>query len=470
MDRMTELATNATVRRLVSKLQLPLTLPTAMRRAPQPDVAHPLLGRTVALTVNTKPAPAIARALAELGASLVLIGDAAAVKSVADITRGAGRATETSTDASLGSALRAPVDALIADVAVLGGAKALLSQLQPALAHLRSHCRVVLLNRVPREPSAAQAAAIEGVFGFAKSLARELGKKAITVNVVDAHEGTHEESLGYTLGFLVSDRARYVTSQRFELHPRKGEAATLALAGEHALVTGGARGIGAAIAVTLARQGAKVTIVDLASAREGAAEVCARIVRGGGKAHFVPADITKSDDTAVMLRAAVQAFGLVRILVNNAGITRDKTFAKMSEDNWNQVIAVNYEAAVALSDDVLALGPARVVFLSSVVGLAGNFGQTNYTFSKAAIIGYVRALAAERPELQVTALAPGMIDTALTRDMPFLNREVAKQMIALLQAGEPEDIAEVVAFLGSPAAAALSGSTIRVDGGMFMGR
>lgn len=470
MDRMTELATNSTVRKLVNKLALPLTLPLAVRRTNEKDSARPLLGRTVALTVNTKPAAAIARALADLGASFVLVGDAAAVNSVAEQTRAAGRATETSTDAALGGALHSPVDALIADVAVLGGAKALLTQLQPTLAHLRSHCRIVLLNRIPRTLTPAHAADIEAVFGFAKSLARELGKKAITVNVVDAHEGTNDESLGATLGFLVSDRARYVTSQRFELHARKAPPATLSLAGEHALVTGGARGIGAAIAYTLARQGAKVTIVDLANARDGAAQVCARIVKGGGKAHFIPADITKGEETTAMLRAAVQAFGPVHVLVNNAGITRDKTFAKMTEDQWNQVIAVNYEAAVALSDEILALGPARIVFLSSVVGLAGNFGQTNYTLSKAAIVGYVRALAAQRPELQVTALAPGMIDTALTREMPFLNREVAKQMIALLQAGEPEDIAEVAAFLGSPAAAALSGSTIRVDGGMFVGR
>jgi 3-oxoacyl-[acyl-carrier protein] reductase len=470
MDRMTEFATNATVRKLVSKLQLPLTLPTAVRRGAEQDIARPLLGRTVALTVNTKPAPAIVRALAQLGASFVLVGDAAAVNGAADITRSAGRPTETSTAPLLGSALPKPVDALIADVGVLGGPKTLLAQLQPALAQLRSHCRVVLLNRVPRKTTPAQAADVEAVFGFAKSLARELGKKAITVNVVDAYEGASDDSLAFTLGFLVSDRARYVTSQRFELHERRAAAATLSLSGEHALVTGGARGIGAAIAQTLARQGARVTLVDLANARDGAAEVCARITRDGGKAHFVPADITKRDETEAMLRAATQAFGPVQVLVNNAGITRDKTFAKMSEDKWNQVIAVNYDAAVALSDAVLAGGPARVVFLSSVVGLAGNFGQTNYTLSKAAIVGYVHALAAERPELQVTAVAPGMIDTALTREIPFLNREVAKQMIALLQAGEPEDVAEVAAFLASPGAAGLSGSTVRVDGGMFVGR
>ncbi len=472
MDRMTELAMSPTVRKLVSKMQLPITLPTVVRRTPEQDAQRPLLGRRVLLTVDMPLAAATVRSLSALGASFVFWGGEAATTGAADLARSAGRPTEVAIGGAFAAALsgREKVDAVIADVAALGGMRNLFAQLQPLLSGLTPHCRVTLVNRVSQDPSPAQEAEVEGVFGFAKSLARELGKKAITVNVLDIHAGCEEVSVALTLGFLSSDRARYVTSQRLVLSPRKAPPASLMLTGEHALITGGARGIGASIAKVLAQRGAKITLVDLANARDGASEVCAAITREGGKAHFVPCDVTKADEVAATVAAATHAYGPVQVLINNAGITRDKTFAKMTEAQWSQVLAVNYEAGVRLTEHIMQSHVPRTVFLSSVVGLAGNFGQTNYTLSKAAVAGYVHGLARKNPEMQITAVAPGFIDTALTREIPFLNREVAKQMISLLQAGEPQDIADVVSYLASPAAAAFSGETLRVCGGMFVGR
>src|SRR5690606_1088562 len=150
-----------------------------------------------------------------------------------------------------------------------------------------------------------------------------------------------------------------------------------------------------AISEILARQGARVTLCDLEGAREAAAAVKSRIERRGGIASFVAADVTQDEDVAELMQRAAGA----TVLVNNAGITRDQTFAKMPKDKWEQVIAVNYEAGVRCAEAFLAARdparPASLVFLSSVVGISGNFGQTNYTLSKAAVIGYVRALAAE---------------------------------------------------------------------------
>ncbi len=479
MDKITALQQNPTVRKLVSKLPLPIKLPTLVRRALGDDPLRPLLNRRVLLTVTADSAP-IVRSLSELGAGFVIVGAEAHANGAADISRSAGRPTAVSVGSNsdaLGKALQAsdPVDALIIEVDAFGGPKALFQLLQPNLTKLAKHARVLLISRLSKKPSVQEEANAEGVLGFTKSLARELGPKAITVNAVEIAHGTKPEAIASALSFFASDRARYVTSQRLRLTPNDGDTGGLSLQGEHAVVTGGARGIGASIAAVLARQGAAVTIVDLPGAREAGSEVAAQIVKAGGRAHFVPADVCIEADVKEMLKRAKAELGEVTVLVNNAGITRDKTFAKMDIQKWNQVIEVNYEAAVKTTDAWLAqrggTQPGSVIYLSSVVGIAGNFGQTNYTLSKAAVIGHVRASARELKQkgVRVNAVAPGFIDTVLTREVPILNREMSKQLISLLQAGEPEDIAEIVAFFASKASAGVNGETVRVDGGMFIG-
>ena len=481
MDKMTELQQNPTVRKIVSKLPLPIKLPTLVRRNAETDALRPLLGRRVLLTLAGAESAPIVRSLSDLGAGFILVGPESHVHGAADIARSAGRPTAlaSGTDAAaVTQALQAsdPVDALILEVNAFGGPKQLFQLLQPNLQKLAKHCRVLLVSRLSKKPSVEEEANAEAVIGFVKSFAREVGTRAITANAIEIHHGCKPEAIASALSFFASDRARYVTSQRVKLTATESEVGGLSLQGEHAVVTGGARGIGAAIAQILARQGAAITIVDLPNARDAGSEVAAKIVKGGGKAHFLPADVTNAAEISEMLKHASALLGEATVLVNNAGITRDKTFAKMAVEKWNQVIEVNYEAAVKTTEAFLALRgasqrPASVVYLSSVVGIAGNFGQTNYTLSKAAVIGHVRALARELKNkgVRVNAIAPGFIDTVLTREVPLLNREMGKQLITLLQAGEPEDIAEIVAFFASRAAAAVSGETLRVDGGMFIG-
>lgn len=482
MDHMTQLVTHPMVRQLVKSLSLPVTLPTLIRRKAETEWQRPLLGRRVYMSTFGKDAPHLVRALSALGANLTLAGDSAQLRGALDVAQAAGRhahtidAKEGDVAAVVAGLVAAPEknDAFVFDVARLGGSRQLFALLQPLLASFPSHARLIFVTHLGDKATPREAAEAQGVFGFVKSLARELGRKAITVNVIEARGSVHRDAFAHAVAFFASDRARYVTSQRVVLSSSNRKVApTLALTGEHALVTGGARGIGAAIAQVLARQGAHVTVIDLANARDGAAQTCAEISRAGGRAHFVPCDVTKDDEVNAALAAAKAAFGPITALINNAGITRDKTFAKMKEAQWNQVLDVNFEAAVRLTEKVIdepGSHDRRIVLLSSVAGIAGNFGQTNYSLSKAALIGYARSLSEQRSDVQINVIAPGFIDTVLTREIPLLNREVAKQLISLLQAGEPEDIAEIAAFLSSPAAVGLSGETIRVDGGMFIGQ
>jgi len=434
MDSFTQFTTNPTVQKIARRLSLPLTLPTLVRRHAETDVLRPLLGRKVVIIGSD--AAALIPALKALGAM-------AAVGALA-----------TWDD---------QIDAVVVDVDAIGGPHALFATLQPGVKKLSAHCRVILLTRERSKPTPRDHADVEAVQGFAKSLARELGQRAITVNTLLLEKGAKAEAVANAVSFFATDRPRYVSSQRIVLG-KGGTPGGLSLVGEHAIVTGGARGIGASIARILARQGARVTIADLVSGNASAARLVAEI---GPQAKFVAADVTKAEDVKTLFTEPAT------ILINNAGITRDKTFAKMTQEQWDLVIAVNYEAGVRCTEAFLrtrdTTKPGSVVFLSSVVGISGNFGQTNYTLSKAAVVGYVSALAAELENVRVNAIAPGFIDTALTQEMPLISREASKQMIALLQAGEPEDIGEVAAFLAAPASAAINGQTVRVCGGMFMG-
>lgn len=483
MDKLTEWSTHPAVQALAKKLPLPIKLPTLVRRAAEVDATRPLLGRRVLLTIETAAHAALVRALVAAGADLVLLGPADHVHGAAELARAAGRRAEVlpTAERSISAAEVARaiaegdgIDALLLDVTAIGGPHRLYAALQPSLRKLRPHCRVILMNRVSATPTPAEAAATEGTTGFGKSLARELGGRAITVNMVELSHAVDTAAAAEALAFLATDRARYVTGQRLVLTASAQAAGSTSLAGHHVVVTGAARGIGAAMVTVLARQGAAVSVVDLASAQQAGEAVVSAVRQAGGQAQFIAANVTQRAEVEACLEQAAK-LGPVTGLVNNAGITRDRTFAKMSEAQWADVLAVNFDASVAVTEAALAgrrgEAPLAVVFLSSVVGISGNFGQTNYTLSKAAVLGYMRAMAAQwaGKNVRMNAIAPGFIDTALTREVPLLNRELGKQLTCLLQAGEPEDIGEIAAFLLSPAAVALNGQTIRVDGGMFFG-
>ena len=244
----------------------------------------------------------------------------------------------------------------------------------------------------------------------------------------------------------------------------------LNLTGKVAFVTGASRGIGAAIAKTLARQGATV----LAAARRSNAETTvADIVSWGGKAEAVDLDVTDAGAIERVVSSAVAKHGRIDILVNNAGITRDQLMMRMKRDDWDAVIATNLTAAYGCTQAVLRpmikQRGGRIITIGSVVGQMGNAGQVNYAASKAGIIGMAKALAREVASrgITVNVVAPGLIDTDMTRTLASGTSENWAAQIPLGRLGTPEDVANTVCFLASDEAAYITGQVIAVNGGMY---
>jgi 3-oxoacyl-[acyl-carrier protein] reductase len=242
------------------------------------------------------------------------------------------------------------------------------------------------------------------------------------------------------------------------------------LAGEVALVTGASRGIGAAIADELAARGARV--IGTATTEAGAAAVDARLSAAGGAG--MKLDVTRAEDVAAVVEAVESRFGPVTILVNNAGITRDQLLLRMKDEDWNAILDTNlgsvYRMAKAVLRGMMKQRRGRIINIASVIGLTGNAGQANYAAAKAGIIGFSKSLAREVGSrgITVNVVAPGFIETDMTRDLPEAAREGMLADTALGRLGTPADIAQAVAFLASPAAAYITGETLHVNGGLYM--
>ncbi len=244
------------------------------------------------------------------------------------------------------------------------------------------------------------------------------------------------------------------------------------LQGKVAIVTGSTRGIGKAIAEELAKQGAQVVI----SGRnvELARTVAEAIQQKGGQAIAIPADVSQWEDAQALVQQTIQQWGRVDILVNNAGITRDNLLLRMSEADWDAVLQVNLKGAFnctkSVTRQMMKQRYGRIINITSVVGLMGNVGQANYAASKAGLIGFTRSVARELASRNITcnAVAPGYIQTDMTNALDDNVKEALQQQIPLGRLGEPADVARVVAFLCSDAAAYITGQVINVDGGMVM--
>ena len=243
------------------------------------------------------------------------------------------------------------------------------------------------------------------------------------------------------------------------------------LEGKTAIVTGGARGIGRAISVKLAKEGANVVICDLVI-NEVAEETVKLIEAEGVKAAAIPANVTVPEDCDSLFKQAVEMFGKVDILVNNAGVTRDNLIMKMKEEEFDLVIATNlkgtYNMMKSAARPMMKARYGRIVNISSVVGVYGNAGQVNYSASKAGVIGMTKSLAKELGSrgITVNAVAPGFIETDMTKVLPENIKAEMVKNIALGRPGQPEDVAKVVAFLASDEADYVTGQVVEVAGGM----
>lgn len=245
------------------------------------------------------------------------------------------------------------------------------------------------------------------------------------------------------------------------------------LKGKVAIVTGGARGIGAAIARKLAGEGADIVVNDIAAGDSGD-QLVAELNAAGNRAVFIAADISKADQAKQLVAESIEKMGRIDILVNNAGITRDNLIMRMSEEEWDSVIAVNlkgtFNCIQAATRPMLKQRSGAIVNLASVVGVAGNPGQANYSASKAGVIGLTKTAAKELASrgVRVNAVAPGFIETEMTKKLPEEYTGKLKDVIPLGVFGTPENVADVVAFLAGDDAAYVTGEVIKIDGGLFI--
>jgi 3-oxoacyl-[acyl-carrier protein] reductase len=344
------------------------------------------------------------------------------------------------------------------------------------IASLRRNGRVVVLGTPPEQSgSAREATAQRAIGGLVRSVAKEIGRYGSTAQLVEVAEGG-EEAMESTLRFLLSARSAYVDGQAIRIEVPGGNGLATPedwdrpLTGRVAAVTGAARGIGEAIAVKLAEQGAEVLCIDVPPAGEVVSQVANRI---GGTS--LGLDITDSRAPQRLADHIRERSGRIDAFVHNAGITRDRTVARMPPEGWDAVIDVNLSSQERINDALLEAGligeGSRLVSVSSVSGIAGNRGQTNYATSKAGVIGLVRSLAPALRERGATAnaVAPGFIETAMTAAMPIGMREAGRRTNSLVQGGRPVDVAETIAWLASPASGGVNGNVVRVCGQALIG-
>ncbi|WP_285426209.1 3-oxoacyl-ACP reductase [Pseudomonas sp. efr-133-TYG-103a] len=339
---------------------------------------------------------------------------------------------------------------------------------QPILRKLESSAHIVILARAPDTQSDPLAASTQqAIEGFSRSLAKEM-RNGSTVQLLQVEDGA-EDQLEGALRFFLSPKSAFISGQVIRLSTCSHQVQDWSrpLAGRKALVTGAARGIGAAIAETLARDGADIVLLDVPQAKSDLEALAARL---GGQALVL--DIC-APDAATQLIEHIP--GGIDIVVHNAGITRDKTLANMTSDLWDSVLNVNLNAPQVLTQALIDAGALHdngsVILMASISGLAGNRGQTNYTTSKAGLIGLARALAPSLKArgISINAVAPGFIETSMTAHMPFALREAGRRMSSLGQGGLPQDVAEAVAWLSQPGSASVSGQVLRVCGQSVIG-
>lgn len=417
------------------------------------------------------PRPAPLRRRAEAGAGLVgplLLGPDGNGRLAATLGRLAGASgqkthAEWSPDVRYGGLVFDASDCVDA-----ASAQGLYRFFHQAIRSVAEHGRIVVIGTPPELMADAEGEAIQrGLEGFVRSLAKE-ARRSIAVHMLYVAPGA-EGAAESTLAFLLSPRSAYVSGQPIRVSAAVAGVDQAGHAGRRVLVTGASRGIGEAITRLFVADGAQVVALDVAGAAEGLSALSAEL-----GVDALALDITAPDAAEAILADALARGGYDGV-IHNAGITRDRTLARMEAREWDSVMAVNLSAPLAITRALVEGGGmrpnGRIIAVSSLSGIAGNMGQSNYALSKAAWIGAVRRLAPQLAGQGITinAVAPGFIETQMTAAIPFAIREAGRRMNSMGQGGHPVDVAETIAWLAHPASGGVNGQVVRVCGQSLLG-
>ena len=473
-DFLLELSQNPTAKKLIQAAGLPIPMPQPLERPRSAQEEQVLKDRPVVVGGEGQLADLLAHTLVVAGANPYVVGDKL-LAAFASPGEAYGRRAQKLAADEIIEGVKAK--ALVFDATGIRTAadlKQLYNFFHPRMRSIDKSGRVLVIGRPPEEAKGAEEAAARAALeGFVRSVAKEVGKNGATANLVYASEGA-DERLKHVVRFILSSASAFVTGQPLRVSKTaKGEAGNgtyvRPLTGKTVLVTGAARGIGAATAEILAGEGAHVIVLDRPADDGPASEVARKI---GGT--VLLADVSDPEAPKQIVNFVKERFGGLDVIVHNAGVTRDKTLANMKPELWDMTIDINLAALVriteALLDGALKDG-GRIICLSSIAGIAGNNGQTNYAASKSGVVGFVKSLAAKVADrgITVNAIAPGFIETRLTAAIPVAIREVARRLSALGQGGQPSDVGQAITFLSTPGSQGVTGQVLRVCGGAFVG-
>ena len=463
-DRYGDFIQSSIGKKVAKNLGLPLPVTLDRFESGQRVVRGSVLMGSAAGTDN-RVREAVAHVLADLHAEVYVSDDASDTEALHEI----------GVDAKVASSTEDKFKVLVFDASNISTAaelKQMYDFFHPVARRVEQSGRVIVIGRPPEDITDIDTAlAQRSLEGFVRSVAKEF-KRGITAQLIYVSED-NEKNLDSTLRFFASARSAYVSGQVVRV--KAGEAIDVdwnqPLAGKTMLVTGASRGIGEAIARVLARDGAHVICLDVPQQQSDLQKVAGEI-----SGSVLTVDIT-AEDAGQQIAAAASKRGGLDAIVHNAGVIRDKTLANMDEQKWDMVININLASIATLNRYLLAQNAlndhARIVCVSSIAGIAGNNGQTNYATSKAGVIGLVEATAKQFATngtgMTINAVAPGFIETEMTASIPFAIREAGRRMNSMSQGGLPIDVAETIAWMASPASGGLNGNIVRVCGQNLLG-